>query len=85
MGDRLETGGTLASVRRIVSEVRGLAAPVRPDDLLGRDAGCTSFDMMVVLVRIEEELGVETDFDRLAGVKTVADLASAVDAARAGG
>ena len=70
--------GILDEVCRIVGEVRGVGDAVDPDASLTRDLGCTSFDMMVVLVSIERALGAEIDLSKLDHVETPRDVARVV-------
>ena len=72
------TGPSLEDVCRIVGEVRELDGPADPDALLERDLGCSSFDMMVVVARIETELDVAVDFSALGDIETPRDLAVAL-------
>ena len=65
----------LAAVAALVAEVRDLPAPPAPEARLFEDVGCTSFDMMVVYVRLEELLGHPVDLSVAPRVRTVADLA----------
>ncbi len=68
-------------VRAVMAEKR-LAASPDEDAELARDLGFSSFDMMVLCVRIEEGLGRPVDFGALVGVRTVGDLVRAVDEGR---
>lgn len=65
----------LEAVAALVAEVRGLPAPPAPEARLFEDVGCTSFDMMVVYVRLEDLLGHPVDLAAVPQVRTVADLA----------
>ena len=66
-------------VAALLAELRGLSEAPAPDARLFEDIGLTSFDMMVVCMRPEEASGHALSFDRLADVRTVADLAGILD------
>lgn len=60
--------------------------PFEPGDcgvpLACNRVGFSSFDMMVLCVRVEQELGRPVDFGALVGVRTVDDLVRAVSGGR---
>lgn len=62
----------------LLAELKGLPAPPDPDERLFEDVGCTSFDMMVVCVRLEELAGHTVDLTALSQALTVRDLASLI-------
>lgn len=79
-----EVGGVdaCAVVVRAVMDEKGLGEPPDPVAELARDLGFSSFDMMVLCVRVEQGLGRPVDFGALAGVRTVGDLVRAVGGGR---
>lgn len=70
---------TIERVAAVVARARGLAELPQAHDLLDRDLGCTSFDMMVLMVEIETAFGVTVGVDLMAGVATVGDLRDAIE------
>lgn len=65
----------LAAVQGLLADLAFPGAVIEPDSDLSCDLGLTSFDMMVVHVRLEELRGGRLSFDALLGVRTVANLA----------
>jgi acyl carrier protein len=77
-GGDAEGDEVTAGVGEILARTRGLPrAPLLTDEL-ATDLGCTSFDMMVVSVEVEQAFGVVFDFSLMAGARTVGDLCAAV-------
>ena len=72
-------GVTIERVAAVVARAKGLDEPPQAHDLLDGDLGCTSFDMMVLMVEIETAFGVTVDVDLMAGVATVGDLRDAIE------
>ena len=70
--------GATAAVAALIAEVKGLSVPSGPDERLFEDVGCSSFDMMVICVRLEELAGHTMDLAALATARTVRDLASLI-------
>ncbi len=70
---------TIERVAAVVARAKGLAEPPQAHDLLDGDLGCTSFDMMVLMVEIETAFGVTVGVDLMAGVATVGDLRDAIE------
>ena len=68
----------LAATAALLAELKGLPTPPGPDERLFEDVGCTSFDMMVVCVRLEELAGHTVDLTALSQARTVRDLASLI-------
>ena len=60
----------------------GARGAARPRRGVSRDLGFSSFDMMVLCVRVEQGLGRPVDFGALVGVHTVDDLVRAVGGGR---
>lgn len=69
---------TLAAVQGLLADLASPGTVIEADSDLACDLGLTSFDMMVVHVRLEELRGGPLGFDALVGARTVADLARAV-------
>lgn len=71
------------SVRAVVLEALMAQASLEVPPNLGSDMVCdlgiSSFDMMVLCVRIEEGLDRPVSFGALVGVRTVGDLVVAVE------
>ncbi len=72
-------GVTIERVAAVVARAKGLAEPPQAHDLLDGDLGCTSFDMMVLMVEIETAFGVTVGVDLMASVATVGDLRDAIE------
>ena len=70
---------TIERVAAVVARAKGLAEPPQAHDLLDGDLGCTSFDMMVLMVEIETAFGVTVGVDLMADVATVGDLRDAIE------
>lgn len=60
----------------------GARGAARPRRGVSRDLGFSSFDMMMLCVRVEQGLGRPVDFGALVGVHTVDDLVRAVGGGR---
>jgi len=64
-----------ARVRRVLSDTLGVNAEDLTDETsLTDDLAADSLDLMQVVIALEEELSVEIDERRLAGIRTVGDL-----------
>lgn len=72
---------TLDTIKKIVAEY----CKIDPKDVwnnsnFNEDLGLDSLDSIELIMKIEEECGIELDDDSLEGIKTVEGLANAIDA-----
>ena len=76
-GCREASAQALERVRAVIADIKGLDALPAPQAKLQADLGLSSFDMMVVCVRLEADLGISLEIGELEYVETIADLAHA--------
>lgn len=62
------------SLCELISSVISTNQPIKIDSRLASDLGLCSFDMMLLLFKIEEEAGITIDASRLKNDMTVGDL-----------
>ena len=73
-------GRTVEVVKEIISDYLTIdASDIRDDDHLINDLGLDSLDSIEMILKLEEELGVELSDEELETVKTVEALTDALD------
>jgi acyl carrier protein len=72
-----------ASIRAVSEAAEGIA--IAPESHLFEDVGLDSLDLVGLLMRLQDELGVEFDLDAVEGLRRVEDVMRlvAVQSARA--
>lgn len=65
-------------LKAIILDVTGKSQIVEPESRLRRDLGISSFEMMVIIARIENSCGHQTNMELLRHDMTVNDLLDAV-------
>ncbi len=64
----------------LASQLNIDAKKIKPTSKIVEDLGADSLDMIEMLMTLEEEFGISVPDDKAEGMKTVADIASFIDA-----
>lgn len=73
-------GRTLDTIKEIVAGYLNVdASTIKDDDNMIDDLGLDSLDSIELIINIEEKIGIELSDDELAGIKTIGELAVALD------
>jgi len=70
----------LEKLKNMVAEQLGVAeAEVKPESRLKEDLGADSASIMMLVMDVEAEFGIEVEDDAIEKVKTVADMAKYIE------
>lgn len=69
-------------ISEMIRQIRNSDLLISPESNLRYELGLTSLDMMMLIVKLEEECNVNLSVDRIVNVKTVADLVAMVESAK---
>ena len=71
----------MEKLKSMVAEQLGVAeSEVKPESRLKEDLGADSASVMMLVMDVETEFGIEVEDDAIEKVKTVADMANYIEA-----